>query len=107
MRFSSFRPVTGAVEQAARKNMTAARRHEQRGTQFACIIRIPFFLFKFSEGRQDFNYEFLVRPGVFEFNTAHSQPMKRKPFYSHLYFWVLMGMVLGVLVGAFVPQWGI
>jgi aerobic C4-dicarboxylate transport protein len=30
--------------------------------------------------------------------------MKRKRFYSHLYFWVLVGMVLGVLTGYFVPQ---
>lgn len=33
--------------------------------------------------------------------------MTRKPFHSHLYFWVLVGMVLGVLVGGLVPQWGI
>src|ERR1700704_927400 len=30
--------------------------------------------------------------------------MNRKPFYSQLYFWVLIGMVLGVLVGYFVPE---
>src|ERR1700704_2923905 len=32
-----------------------------------------------------------------------SQSMKPKRFYSHLYFWVLVGMVLGVLTGYFVP----
>src|SRR6478672_2493099 len=30
--------------------------------------------------------------------------MNRKPFYSQLYFWVLVGMVLGVLVGYFIPE---
>src|SRR5258706_3310951 len=30
--------------------------------------------------------------------------MNRKPFYSQLYFWVLIGMLLGVLVGYFVPE---
>src|SRR5258706_748411 len=29
--------------------------------------------------------------------------MKPKRFYSHLYFWVLVGMVLGVLTGYFLP----
>src|SRR6266581_9277898 len=33
--------------------------------------------------------------------------MKRKSFYSHLYFWVLVGMVLGIFVGHFMPQVGI
>src|SRR6267378_3189800 len=33
--------------------------------------------------------------------------MKRKSFYSHLYFWVLVGMVLGILVGHFIPEVGI
>src|SRR2546423_11290177 len=28
----------------------------------------------------------------------------RKRFYQQLYFWVLIGMVLGVLVGYFLPQ---
>jgi aerobic C4-dicarboxylate transport protein len=30
--------------------------------------------------------------------------MKRKRFYSHLYFWVLVGMVLGVVVGKLFPE---
>ena len=30
--------------------------------------------------------------------------MKRKPFYLHLYFWVLVAMALGVLAGRFFPQ---
>src|SRR5712692_3391527 len=30
--------------------------------------------------------------------------MKPKRFYSHLYFWVLVGMLLGVLVGCFLPE---
>src|SRR5690242_14056886 len=29
--------------------------------------------------------------------------MNRKPFYQQLYFWVLIGMILGVLTGYFVP----
>src|SRR5215208_49774 len=33
--------------------------------------------------------------------------MKRKRFYSHLYFWVLVGMVLGALTGHFFPHVGI
>src|SRR5882724_1645118 len=33
--------------------------------------------------------------------------MKRKSFYSHLYFWVLAGMVLGIFVGNFFPEVGI
>jgi aerobic C4-dicarboxylate transport protein len=33
--------------------------------------------------------------------------MHRKRFYSHLYFWVLVGMFLGVFVGHFIPQLGI
>src|SRR6266699_2059793 len=28
----------------------------------------------------------------------------RKKFYQQLYFWVLVGMVLGVLVGYFIPE---
>src|SRR2546421_6735125 len=34
---------------------------------------------------------------------ALSPSMKPKRFYSHLYFWVLVGMVLGVLTGYFLP----
>jgi aerobic C4-dicarboxylate transport protein len=30
--------------------------------------------------------------------------MNRKPYYTQLYFWVLIGMVLGVLVGYFIPE---
>src|ERR1041385_8114473 len=30
--------------------------------------------------------------------------MNRKPFYTQLYFWVLIGMVFGVLVGYFIPE---
>src|SRR5436190_2404947 len=30
--------------------------------------------------------------------------MNRKPFYSQLYFWVLIGMALGVLVGYSIPE---
>src|SRR3954469_2417696 len=30
--------------------------------------------------------------------------MNRKPFYSQLYFWVLIGMVLGVLAGYYIPE---
>lgn len=30
--------------------------------------------------------------------------MNRKPFYQQLYFWVLIGMVLGVLVGYAIPE---
>src|SRR5437762_397915 len=30
--------------------------------------------------------------------------MNRKPFYAQLYFWVLIGMVLGVFVGYFIPE---
>jgi aerobic C4-dicarboxylate transport protein len=33
--------------------------------------------------------------------------MKRKPFYSHLYFWVLVAMILGVLTGQFFPKIGV
>src|SRR5258707_9578220 len=33
-----------------------------------------------------------------------SQSNMRKLFYSHLYFWVLVGMLLGVLVGYFIPE---
>jgi len=33
--------------------------------------------------------------------------MKRKSFYSHLYFWVLVGMLLGIFVGHFIPEIGI
>jgi aerobic C4-dicarboxylate transport protein len=29
--------------------------------------------------------------------------MNRKPFYQQLYFWVLIGMILGVLIGYFCP----
>lgn len=29
--------------------------------------------------------------------------MNRKPFYQQLYFWVLVGMLLGILVGQFAP----
>jgi len=32
--------------------------------------------------------------------------MNRKRFYSHLYFWVLVAMVLGVVTGHFFPQAG-
>src|SRR6266480_4379274 len=32
-----------------------------------------------------------------------SRSMKPKRFYSHLYFWVLVGMVLGILTGYFLP----
>jgi aerobic C4-dicarboxylate transport protein len=30
--------------------------------------------------------------------------MNRKPFYSQLYFWVLIGMALGVLIGYSIPE---
>jgi aerobic C4-dicarboxylate transport protein len=30
--------------------------------------------------------------------------MKRKRFYSHLYFWVLVGMALGIIVGKLFPE---
>jgi aerobic C4-dicarboxylate transport protein len=33
--------------------------------------------------------------------------MTRRRFYSHLYFWVLVGMVLGVLTGACFPKVGV
>lgn len=33
--------------------------------------------------------------------------MRRKPFYSQLYFWVLIGMVLGIFVGHFFPRVGL
>src|ERR1039458_10624205 len=33
--------------------------------------------------------------------------MHKQRFYSQLYFWVLVGMVLGVGVGHFIPQLGI
>jgi aerobic C4-dicarboxylate transport protein len=33
--------------------------------------------------------------------------MKRKPFYLHLYFWVLVAVVLGVLTGQFFPEVGV
>src|SRR5436190_5749727 len=32
--------------------------------------------------------------------------MQRKRFYHHLYFWVLVGMLLGILVGHFFPEKG-
>ena len=32
--------------------------------------------------------------------------MNRRPYYSHLYFWVLVGMILGVLTGQFFPKVG-
>src|SRR5438034_206748 len=35
---------------------------------------------------------------------ANSRSNMRKRFYSHLYFWVLVGMLLGVLVGYFIPE---
>jgi aerobic C4-dicarboxylate transport protein len=47
----------------------------------------------------------LVPRGASRLNAADSRrAMNRKPFYSQLYFWVLIGMVLGVLVGSFVPE---
>lgn len=33
--------------------------------------------------------------------------MTRQRFYNHLYFWVLVGMVLGVLTGTFFPKVGV
>jgi aerobic C4-dicarboxylate transport protein len=33
--------------------------------------------------------------------------MNRKRFYSHLYFWVLVAMILGVLTGHFFPKVGV
>src|SRR5882762_2015500 len=33
-----------------------------------------------------------------------SARMKRKPFYSHLYFWVLAGMVSGLIIGVAFPE---
>src|SRR5690349_14512473 len=33
--------------------------------------------------------------------------MTRRRFYSHLYFWVLVGMVLGALMGNFFPKVGV
>src|SRR5512142_392009 len=33
--------------------------------------------------------------------------MKRKRFYSHLYFWVLVAMVIGTLLGRYFPQVGV
>jgi len=56
----------------------------------------------------DFNHDFLVCPPWLSFNgSAQPKLMKRKSFYSHLYFWVLAGMVLGIFVGNFFPQVGI
>jgi aerobic C4-dicarboxylate transport protein len=34
---------------------------------------------------------------------ARTNPMNRKPFYRQLYFWVFIGMLLGILVGQWAP----
>jgi aerobic C4-dicarboxylate transport protein len=38
--------------------------------------------------------------------TANEQTNQRKPFYKQIYFWVLVGIVLGILVGHFFPKTG-
>ena len=46
----------------------------------------------------------LASEGVFPVKfVTHSRRMNRKPVYQQLYFWVLVGTVLGVLVGYLAP----
>src|SRR5919199_5078133 len=39
--------------------------------------------------------------------TADGQVNRRKPIYKQIYFWVLVGIVLGILVGHFFPSAGV
>ena len=43
----------------------------------------------------------------FVFLMSANSHMNRKPFYHYLYFWVLIGMVCGIGVGQFFPEFGI
>lgn len=38
--------------------------------------------------------------------AAASQPATRKPLWHHLYFWVLVGISIGILIGVFAPATG-
>ena len=37
---------------------------------------------------------------------ANGQSARRKPLYKQIYFWVLVGIALGILVGHFFPATG-
>jgi aerobic C4-dicarboxylate transport protein len=39
-------------------------------------------------------------------NTNEQTTSRRKPIYKQIYFWVLVGIVLGILVGHFFPKTG-
>ena len=49
---------------------------------------------------------FLVNALFSFFNSAKPKRMNRKPFYHHLYFQVLIAIVLGVFVGEFFKDFG-
>ena len=38
---------------------------------------------------------------------ASGQTGRRKPLYKQIYFWVLVGIVLGILIGHFFPAVGV
>src|SRR5215211_4583665 len=38
---------------------------------------------------------------------ANGQSGRRKPLYKQIYFWVLVGIALGILVGHFFPAMGV
>jgi aerobic C4-dicarboxylate transport protein len=38
--------------------------------------------------------------------STSQQPARRKPLYMRIYFWVIVGIVLGILVGHFFPATG-
>src|SRR5215210_7483273 len=40
-------------------------------------------------------------------STTEEQTSRRKPIYRQIYFWVLVGIVLGILVGHFFPAAGV
>ena len=45
-----------------------------------------------------------VEPGP---RTGVQAPAKRKPIYRHLYFWVLLGILVGAVIGAIAPDLGV
>jgi aerobic C4-dicarboxylate transport protein len=59
------------------------------------------------------DYYSLIRPYRVGFsekmadsNTNQQTTSRRKPLYKQIYFWVLVGIVLGILVGHFFPKTG-
>jgi aerobic C4-dicarboxylate transport protein len=55
----------------------------------------------------DFNHHFKVNPSALPaYQTAEPNPVKRKVFYRQLYFWVLVGMALGIVTGYLYPEKG-